>query len=349
MSIDFIGHELIRAMLERAVAENRVRHAYLLVGPARVGKTAVARWLATRLNCPNSPRPCGACRTCLRIAQGVHPDVRAIQAPSDRSDGTALPLEGPDQSGRGTDRTIGIGQVRALQHDAALSPHESPWKVYLLLGAETMQVAAANALLKTLEEPEPRVVLVLTAPDALDLLPTLVSRCQIIRLGLVSTEKVATKLVERFSCDPRRASLLARLSGGRPGWAVQALNDPELESERNLAVSDLTLATSPFFSERFALAEAMATRYSRDHGAVLERLAHWQVWWWDVHLVQRDCPDLVTNADQIDQLKRYASDLVPDRVRRYVDDVAVALLQLSQNVNPRLALESLLLASPTMR
>jgi DNA polymerase-3 subunit delta' len=349
MSIDFIGQPLVRAMLDRSVAEGRVRHAYLLLGPARIGKTSVARWFAARLVCPNQPAPCGTCRTCQRIAQGIHPDVRAIQPPGDRSEAIGLPLEALDPSGRGAEQTVGIAQIRALKHDAALSSNEAPWKVYFVLGAETMQIAAANSLLKTLEEPQPRVVLVLTARDSFDLLPTLVSRCQVIRLGLVPAPEIAEALEQRYGCDPVRADLLARLSGGRPGWAVQALTDPDLEGERARSLAELAQAASPTFRERFALAEALASGYSRDHSAVLDRLAVWQVWWWDVHLVQRGCDELVTNTDQLGTLRDCARRVSPEQVRAYVNDLAAGSLQLTQNVNPRLALESLVLASPGIR
>ena len=174
--------------------------------------------MAARLICPNPNPPCGTCPTCQRVEQGIHPDVRAIQPPGDSAEAVALPLESLDRGSRAAERTVGIDQIRALQHDAALSSNEAPWKVYFLLGAETMQIAAANALLKTLEEPQSRVVLILTARDLFDLLPTLVSRCQVIRLGLVSASEISSALENRFDCAPPRAELLARLAGvGRAG------------------------------------------------------------------------------------------------------------------------------------
>jgi DNA polymerase-3 subunit delta' len=334
-------------MLERTLAQGRVRHAYLLVGPSHIGKTAVARWFAQCLCCSGAPAPCGRCRSCLLIARGVHPDVRSIQPPGERDDTVALALDPVESGGRSAERAISIGHVRALQHDVALSASEAPWKVYLILGAETMQIAAANALLKTLEEPPPHVVLLMTAGDPGEILPTLVSRCQVVRLGLVPARQIGAAVAER-GADPSRAELLARLAGGRPGWALRALDDADLLAERERALEELALTVTPGHRQRFSLAEKLATTYGRDHAAVLERLAVWQVWWWDVQLIQRHCADLIANVDRVDELQRFAAAVPAGDVTGYLCDLSTAIGYLLQNVSPRLALENLLLAAPTV-
>src|SRR5215472_6832026 len=185
-----IGHELIREALDRAIAAGNAQHAYLIHGPAGVGKAKLARWLAQRLNCTAPAPPCGVCDSCRRILAGTHPDVRSLQLPSDRDDSLGLPLEPPQRATRAAERVISIEAVRALQHDAALAPSAARWKVYLVIGAQHLSLDAANSLLKTLEEPPPSVVLVLTAGDPDELLPTVVSRCQPIRLGPVSVADI---------------------------------------------------------------------------------------------------------------------------------------------------------------
>ena len=215
--LDIIGHAQVLSVLDRAVVDGRLRHAYLFLGAARVGKATVARWLAARLNCPNDPAPCGRCPSCLRIQRGVHPDIRSLQIPGDRDESLGLPLESLEKVSRVAERSIGIEQVRALQHDAALASREAAWKVYQILNAELLTMPAANCLLKTLEEPPPNVVLILTVSDGADLLPTLISRCQIVRFGLVSTEEIRSGLRTAFGVDAERADIVARLAGGRPG------------------------------------------------------------------------------------------------------------------------------------
>lgn len=299
-------------MLERSVTENRLRHAYLLVGPSRVGKTEVARWLATRLNCLGASPPCGNCRACQLMATGTHPDVRAVQLPADRDPTLGLAIDVPQASARGTERAISIAQIRALQHDASLAPHEGRWKVYLITGAESLSLEAANCLLKTLEEPPERVVLILTVVDQQELLPTVVSRCQVIRLAPVPSSAIAKALEADHGCDAERARLLARLSGGRPGWAIAAAAEPTELEERTRALSDLEQTLGRGYRERLGIAERLAADYSRDQGKVLRILTSWQLFWWDVQLIRHGCADLITNSDREDLL-RSLSHQVPAR------------------------------------
>jgi DNA polymerase-3 subunit delta' len=342
-----IGHQLVVRMLDRAASEDRLRHAYLLAGPARVGKTTVARWLALRLNCQGPTPPCGDCRACRLILSASHPDVRTIQLPAERDASFGLALDIPQRSTRSAERVIGIDQVRALQHDASLAPHEARWKVYVIVGAESLSLEAANCLLKTLEEPPVRVVLLLTVGETLDLPATVISRCQVVRMGPVPATAIATALVASHGCDADRADLLARLSGGRPGWAIEAATKPTLLEERNSALDDLELTMRRSFHDRLGLAERLATDYSRDQGKVLRTLMLWQLFWWDVQLIQRGCGDLVTNVDRREVLGTLADRVSTAAVQAYLQNLANAAQRLLQNVNPRLALEALLLTSPT--
>lgn len=347
-NLDIIGHTQVLSVLDRAVVDGRIRHAYLFLGPARVGKATVARWLAARLNCRESPAPCGRCPSCLRIQRGAHPDIRSLQIPGDRDESLGLPLEPLEKLSRAAERSIGIEQVRALQHDAALAPNEATWKVYQILGAELLTLPAANSMLKTLEEPPPNVVLILTIPDGADLLPTLVSRCQIVRFGFVSIDEIRSGLQTKLGVDSERADVVARLAGGRPGWAIEAASDEGMLRERDRAVDDLIAATRPGFLERLAIAERVAAGYSRDQAGVQQLISLWQSWWWDVHLSQLGCSELIANIDRHDVLDSFARQVPDAKVVAYLHDLALASQRLVQNVNPRLALEALLLGSPVV-
>lgn len=342
-----IGHEVAIGLLDRAVAAGRVHHAYLLTGPARVGKSTVARWLASRLNCRSALAPCGSCRDCQLIRAGAHPDVRALQSAADRDPPLGLALDPPPRSSRAAERVISIDQIRALQHDAALAPHQGGWKVYLIVGAENLSLDGANCLLKTLEEPPVQVVLVLTAIDPLDLPATVVSRCQTIRLGTVPLATLTSGLVTEAGADPDQAELLARLSGGRPGWAIEALANPALLAERNDALEALRQALGRSFRERLTLAERLANDFTKDPARVLRVLSLWQLYWWDIHLAQQGCPDLLTNVDRREAIEALARGLDPAAVSAAVQRIGLAAQRLAQNVNPRLALEALLVRSPS--
>jgi DNA polymerase-3 subunit delta' len=349
LSPPIIGHAWVLRLLDSSVAEGRIRHAYLFHGPARVGKSTVARWLAMRLICEKPDAPCGQCESCRRIRDSRHLDVRSLQAAGDHDDPLGVPMEIEERATRSAERAISIGQIRALQHDAALASNEAAWKIYVVIGADALTLPAANALLKTLEEPPSRVLVILTSSDSYELLPTIVSRCQTLRFGLVSTSEIALALETSFSCPSDQAQLLARLSGGRPGWAIDASESEVMLSDRLRVLDEFEPTLVGGFRERLGLAEKLAASYSRDPNAVLRSLVTWRVWWWDIFLMQQGCHDLVTNVDRLDALDRVARATSSESVARFLRGVGETTQQLAQNVNPRLALENLLINVPAVR
>ena len=316
-----LGHDWAVSLLAHSVERDHAAHAYLLTGIDHIGKSTLARFLAQTLNCVASPRPCGRCRTCALIAAGKHPDLHLV-AP-----------EG---------NTLKIDQVRALQHDLALSPMEGRYRVAIVEGMDRATPEASNALLKTLEEPPPHVVMILIAPEAESLLPTIVSRCQLIALRPLSLEAVRAALIERWQVDSERAETLAHLSGGRLGWAVMAIQDESLLARRAQWIDDLIRLTGQGRAERFAYAEMMAG----DPLTARETLRLWQTWWRDVMLLATGSGAMLIHSDRQDALRAQASHFGVDRARAAASRLAQALWQLDRNANTRLALEVLMLDLP---
>ena len=316
-----VGHDWAVSLLLRSVEQSHASHAYLFTGIDHIGKSTLARMLAQALNCVEQPWFCGQCRACKLIASGKHPDLHLV-AP----EGNALRID----------------QVRALQHDLALSPMEGRYRVAILEGMDRATPEASNALLKTLEEPPPHVVVILIAPEAELLLPTIVSRCQLIALRPLSAEVVRAALVERWKVDCERAETLAHLSGGRLGWAVMATQDESLLARRAQWLDDLMRLTGQGHVERFAYAETMS---GDPHGA-RETLRLWQTWWRDVMLLACGSDSMLTNSDRRDALREQASRFGVDRARAAASRLAQALWQLDHNANARLALEVLMLDLP---
>jgi len=246
-------------------------------------------------------------------------------------------------------REISIEQIRALQHEAALKPYEAAWKVFVIRDAEAMSEEAANCLLKTLEEPPPQVVLVLTATSPEALLPTIVSRCQVVSLHPLPLAQVEQALKVRFGCDQEQAHLLAHLSGGRIGWAIQAAQDRSILEQREQLLAQLIALPGASRPDRLAFAAELAQRYTKD---VTERqevqavLDTWSIWWRDMILVKANCPELVTNVDRMETLQEEARHYPLAQARAFLEALAQAGQQLRQNVNPRLALEVLALTVP---
>ena len=336
-----IGQRQATSVLERSLETDRLSHAYLLVGPARVGKTTIALAIARALNCDGESRPCGVCRPCRLAVSGGYSDLRLIQS------GDSVAAAGKKSGGeRGAAHRIGIEQVRALQHDAALAPVEGRLKVYVIADAPLLTEDAANCLLKTLEEPPAHVLLILTATDAESLLPTIVSRCRVIRLAHVATADLASALVERHGASPERADLLARLSGGCPGWALGTLDDSSVLDERARRLEELATLVRAGRVERLSFAEKLAQEHGRDPERVYRALGLWLGYWRDVRLASLGCDELVVNADRLDEIKARARTLRTGEIARAGAGVGDALTHLSKNVNARLAFDVMLLGLP---
>src|SRR5579863_9008233 len=211
-----VGHEHAISTLRRAIISERVRHAYLFTGPEHIGKALLARRFAQTLLCTGGPdptvapqSPCNTCLSCRKVMHKNHPDVHYIARPADR-------------------QFILIDQVRALQSDTSRKTLEGRRNVFIIDGMHEMNVQSANCLLKTLEEPEPDVVLLLTAPDPAQLLPTILSRVQQVPMNLLTTSQIKSALEHQWEVEPGEATLIAALAAGRMGWAVQAVKDEEM-------------------------------------------------------------------------------------------------------------------------
>ena len=320
-----IGNNAAAMFLRNALIGGGGAHAYLLTGQAQVGKRTLARRAAASIICTAEPseRPCGTCRACDQVGRDAHPDVLVLQ-----------PDEGHVR--------IRVRQIRAFEHDVALKPYEAPRKVALIFGVDRIEVEAANALLKTLEEPPEGTVLLLTAADASQVSATIASRCQEVALRPVPAEEIERAMIER-GAEPERATLLARLAGGRPGWALAALEDDAQLQVRKEQLDQLEglLGISP--PARLSAAQAY-TDSAVSRAAALAALTTWQTWWRDALLVREECEELVVNVDRMEALRRVegSAEECWGAVRR----IQVAREQLDGNGNVRLVVESLLIDMP---
>ena len=326
------GQERAVAALERALREGRVAHAYLFVGPERVGKRTLALKLAQALNCEGTERPCGECAPCRRIAGGIHADVQTV---------TVEEAEEEDERRKG----IHVSQIREIGRVTGLKPFEGRSRVVIIDPADEMNAAAQNAFLKTLEEPPPQVVFVLVTADDSRLLPTIRSRCRRLELRLPSVADVEAALLER-GVEGERAKLLARLSRGRVGWALEVAADPALLERRQESVSQARALASMTVAERLGLAERLAPEFKREPEALLAELAAWRDWWRDVLLVQAGAEDGVANVDGLGALREDAAHHGREGVAVFVRAVDQARRYLGENAQTRLVLETLLLDAP---
>ncbi|MBI3732588.1 MAG: DNA polymerase III subunit delta' [Chloroflexi bacterium] len=318
-----IGHEWAVNLLARAAA-TQPSHAYLFTGPAQIGKLTLALDFARALNCVGpGERPCGQCRSCQAIAAGRHPDVSLVRRLPDKSE-------------------IAVKQLRDVQNELNLRPYEGRWRVAIIENMHEANLNAANAFLKTLEEPAPQVVLLLTANTPEALLLTVRSRCQSVPMRPLPITQVEEVLRERFGADSERAAMAARLSGGRLGWAMEAIQDEERLAARRELLQTLLDSVPQGRSAQIELAGRL-TRGDRDVRGVLDL---WLSWWRDLLLVKGQCAGAIVNLDERERLLRDAGHLELRAIGRYLTIIEDARQQIEQNVNAQLALEVVLINAP---
>ncbi len=361
------GHETAKQVLMRAIRTDRVSHAYLFEGPAHVGKRLTAVAFAKALMCASPPGPgeacgaCAACAVCRAVERGNHPDF-LLTVPTVR-------LKTKDETGRpevaavedSEIRTEDIGRLIDRAYARAVSARR---KVLIVSDAQTMNPVAANHLLKTLEEPPPGTVLILTATHVAGLLPTIVSRCQLVRFGPVPVAETEAAMAQAF---PGEGAALVRsvaaLSGGRPGWARRLLEHREALGVR-ARVLDLAarLPAEPpvaCLKAAEALIEAaeawwLATSESDLAGKLLkenrDRILRTQIgelldilltWFRDLAIAgEEGAETLLINADRVPELRRAAAES-PDCAAAAAA-VTEARNALRGNANLRLTVEVML-------
>ncbi len=329
-----VGHEWAVRQMRLAVERDEVPHALLITGSERIGKMTLARTVAKAMLCKTSgdDRPCGHCSACKRMESGNYPDFMAIE---------------PEDPAR---PSLKVDQIRALERFLYLTPNESSYKIAIVSPFEVATISAANALLKTLEEPPPYAHLILLASDTETLLPTIVSRTQQLALRPLERAKIQQALVERWHVPEQQAERLARLSGGRLGWAVQAATDATYLERMQLALQTLFELLDSDLPSRFDKAKALA----KDTEQLVEFLEYWQAGWRDILLLQ-------ANASVDEEKVRglvYREELQPlvRTARRIPVQASVQTLRrlkeaqtaLYQNANTQLLVENLLLNLPSL-
>lgn len=334
-----IGQDRILSLLDYSLKTNTIAHAYLLVGPRHVGKGTLAFNLAQALNCDGPEVPCGQCRSCQRILESKHADVISISVDSRiESAVTSNSLEHKTE--------IGIKDMLELQRMANLPPYEGKCKVFIIDGAEYLSTEAANSLLKILEEPPQRVVWLLLAAEEEHLLPTVISRCQRLELKPVPSERVQEILINSYNVDANKAKLLTQLCHGRLGWALSALANDDILEQRSQRIVKLVSLLPAGLEQRFAYAQELASQLSQNRRAGTEIIEIWLDWWRDLMLIKGGCREAIINVDYERTLEEQARGLSLSEIEGFLANLCLLQEEISKNVNPRLALEWLMLNLP---
>jgi DNA polymerase III subunit delta' len=334
-----VGQERAVAVLRRAVVDPvRLSHAYLFVGPEHVGRATAARRFAQALNCEAAAeRPCLECRTCRLIAEGKHPDIEWVTVgglcdESDHRDHAA------DNS-----RDIRICQLRRIERVVSRTAVDARYRVVIIDPAEAMTVEAANAFLKTLEEPAPNTVLVLITSHEEQLRETVRSRCRRIAFGGVARGDIEVALRARWGAAPEQAASLAKLAQGRLGWAVAMLQDERLLIERERTMDEIETIVAAGYNQRFSYAAGLGARFPRDPRAVRGTLECWSAWWRDVLVTAAGQEVLAAESERLDALRAHAAQYGMTGAVRALSAISDGRRHLEEHASPTLAMEVMLL------
>jgi DNA polymerase-3 subunit delta' len=290
--------------------------------------------LAQAVNCLKGPGvPCGSCTQCTRIAAGHHADIKTL-AP------------GQGEEGRSARTVIGIDEIKEVLRTVNLNPYEGSTGVVILDGAESMSDPAANALLKTLEEPPPQVMFLLLTANEGAVLPTIRSRCQTITLVPLSKDRMVEQLITGHQATPEQAEQLFRLSRGCLGWAIGALEDGQVLEQRQADLEKLQETLDAGLETRFTYANEVASLFGSDRDAAKDLLSLWLRWWRDLLLIKEGAEEFLHNKDHEDSLKSQASGLSTPEIVQFIKRLMQTLSSLDSNVSPRLAMEVLMLNIP---
>jgi DNA polymerase-3 subunit delta' len=324
---DLVGHEWAVDMLKKHIVHGATRHAYLFAGPPGLGRRTLALRFAQALNCekPSGPGiPCGECRNCKQIAAMQHPDLTVVQADAEGG-------------------TMKVDQIRETRRLLTLKPYAANYRVALFLRFHEANDSAANALLKTLEEAPSYAVLILTADNPEQLLPTIVSRCEVLRLRSLQIETVQ-KALEEKGFEGNQSKLIAHISGGRFGYARRLLESESLLAEREERLNDLQSLISAARVEKFSYADKL----SKDKDSMRRVILLWLSYWRDVMLRTAQAQSPLVNVDRNLEIEDIAHRMDLSSARRIVDQLEGTLEKMEKNVNTRLLAEVLLLDLPSL-
>lgn len=321
---DIIGHERPKTILQTALHHDHIAHAYLFHGDDGIGKQLVALRFAQALNCESGgdgSDACGACRSCMQVEAHTHPDFLHVQPDPE--------LANPQ---------IKIEQIRELEQQIVYQPLVGRKKVFLIDDADRMTLGAANALLKTLEEPPGHSVILLVSGRPSAMPSTVRSRCQALRFAPPSRTQVEAALIIKREIPPADARLLAAASQSRLGAALTM----DLAATRTAHDELCTIASPQTLRSVTAILTAAEAFHKSDRGAeVLDWLAQWIR---DLLLVCIGADqDHLIHADRLPLLKTAARSAQADQLAGLLDEIDALQRSAGRNLNLHMALETVLL------
>jgi DNA polymerase-3 subunit delta' len=316
---DIKGQKDVIEFFRNSVNRNKLSHAYLFSGAEGLGKTLLAQTLAKFLSCENPLRKgdslidcCDRCISCRKIEASNHPDLHWIDRPG----------------------KISIDDIRSIQKAIALTPYEARFKVFIILEVERMTEQAANSLLKTLEEPPDSSLLILTCTNTGALLPTIISRCQVIKFYPLNYEMLKEILSAQYKLKQGHAHFLSAQAQGRIGRAL-SLKDKDSLNKKNRLIDQV-------FQSTFR-GPAHKSFNIRDKNELTDQIRYLLNWCRDILVFKSGVSSInIINVDRIEKIKSWADRLSFAELEEAIQGIEQAHRLIEQNVNRKLALEVML-------
>ena len=322
-----IGNGHIFEFLAKSLAKNNVSGSYIFTGPTDLGKSTAAYFFAKSLVCDDadgSRRPCGKCSACLEAAKNIHSDIYLIEKPEDK-------------------KNISVDQVRDFIRNLGMSSFLNSYKIGIIKGAENLSEGAVNALLKTLEEPKIKVVIILTVTDFESLPKTIISRSQILRFRSVASDIIHDELIKNYKVSRSQAKNFSRLSAGRPASALKFFQDKEYYENYEELVKSFTGLLNSNINERFSAIENILGKDARGQEAVNRAAGIINIWQnlaRDLMLMELNLADLIQHEAFDKELEALKNKLNLKALLNLINVLKQGREYLAANVNPKLVLEN---------
>ena len=319
---DILGQERAIKILKKSLKENKVSSSYIFVGSEGTGKKLTAIEFTKAVNCLNLNKnleACDNCHSCNEISKQCCPDLKIVET---------------------TKGSIKIDQIREIRKDIELKPFRNKKKVYIINKAEKMTIEASNCLLKTIEEPPYYAIIILICSKIDPILPTIVSRCQIVNFGLVTSLKIKKLLLNKIdNLEKDKAEIISKLAQGSIGKAFKLSADKEYFIRREKLLNYLsTILPEKYGDDIFVKVEKMISEIDR----IEEILEMIKLWYRDILIIKNTGNQkYIVNCDKLEILGKksqiYSQKMLID-ILDYLEQVEEYLMK---NVNKRLILERL--------
>jgi len=309
---DITGQDMAIRLLRDTLEKDEIDGSYLFAGPDGVGKRSASIEFAKTINCERKGSDaCEECASCGKINSLNHPDVFIIQKEKESS-------------------FIKIDKIRDIIYQASLKPYEARKKIFIITEAEDMNEESQNALLKILEEPRENQIFILTTSRVSGLLPTVISRCRLVKFNLLSQVQIQELLVKRHGFSEDEAVLFSHMALGSHGRAI-AFKDKDEIRERDRILNDF------FFRKRAIFREEVCDekKYSD-----LDESLHMLLSWYRDLLVSKFTEDknIFLNADRIEEIYSYSARFSAAKLERDISSVMKTINYVRRNINPKMAL-----------